>query len=157
LMHFVLPASILQSFFGLGIYLAYLVPTYQYELSISVGLNTMQAFENALLVGQTSLAVFSIFCGLMMLVFVEPPTPWFEGGDRLSGDRRPAILAIVLLAAFIVFLFMPGAGGFFDLSRLKYYDYFIIGAAAIAWGLLLRRVWRSRLLDRFLEVDLSES
>ncbi len=157
LMHFVLPASILQSFFGLAIYLAYLVPTYQYELSISVGLNTMPAFENALLVGQTSLAVFSIFCGLMLLVFVEPPTPWFEGGDRLSGDRRPAILAIVLLAAFIVFLFMPGAGGFFDLSRLKYYDYFIIGAAAIAWGLLLRRVWRSRLLDRFLEVDLSES
>ncbi len=156
LMHFVLPASILQSIFGLGIYLAYLVPAYQYELSTHPAANTMAAFDKALLVGQTSLAVFSIFCGLMLLVFVEPPSPWWVGGDSLSGDRRPAVLALILLAAFIFFLFQPRAGGFFDFSRLKYYDYFIIGAGSIAWGLLLRRVWRSRLLDRFLEVNLSE-
>ena len=157
LMHFVLPASILQSIFGLGIYLAYLVPAYQTELSAHPAVNTIASFDKALLVGQTSLAVFSIFCGLMLLVFVEPPSPWWVGGDLLSGDRRPAILAVILLAAFIFFLFQPGAGGFFDFSRLKFYDYFIIGAASIAWGLLLRRVWRSRLLDRFLEVDLSEN
>jgi cation-transporting ATPase E len=156
LMHFVLPASILQSIFGLGIYLAYLVPAYQYELSTHPAANTTAAFDKALLVGQTSLAVFSIFCGLMLLVFVEPPSPWWVGGDSLSGDRRPAVLALILLAAFIFFLFQPRAGGFFDFSRLKYYDYFIIGAGSIAWGLLLRRVWRSRLLDRFLEVNLSE-
>ena len=156
LMHFVLPASILQCLFGLGVYLAYMIPAYQSLISAYPAVNTFPAFDQSLLVGQTALAVFSIFCGLLLLVFVEPPTPWWAGGDTSSGDRRPAILALGLLAAFIIFLLFPRAGGFFDFSRLKYYDYFIIGGVSIVWGFILRKVWRTRLLDRFLEVDLSD-
>jgi cation-transporting ATPase E len=156
LMHFILPASLLQSIFGIGVYLAYMIPAYQNLASKNSAINSFPAFDQSLLVGQTALAVFSIFCGLLLLVFVEPPNPWWVGGDTLSGDRRPAILAAVLLVAFIIFLLFPRAGGFFDFSRLKYYDYFIIGAVSIVWGIILRKVWRSRLLDRFLEVNLSE-
>jgi cation-transporting ATPase E len=155
-MHFVLPASILQCIIGLGVYLAYMIPAYQNLITNNSAIKSFPAFDQSLLIGQTALAVFSIFCGLLLLVFVEPPTPWWAGGDSLSGDRRPAILALGLLAAFIVFLLLPRAGGFFDFSRLKYYDYFIIGAVSIVWGIILRKVWRSRLLDRFLEVDLSD-
>jgi cation-transporting P-type ATPase E len=157
LMHFVLPAALTQSVFGLGIYLAYLVPFYQNLVGPGMGIpDTNVHFDQALLAGQTALAIFSIFCGLLLVVFVEPPTEWWSGGDRFTGDRRPAILAAGLLVAFLVFLFLPGARNFFDFSPMHYYDYFIIGAVALVWGLLARFVWRSRLLERFLEVDLGE-
>jgi cation-transporting ATPase E len=157
LLHFILPAAILQSVFGLAIYLGYLVPAYQRLVNDPAAINVTSAlFDEALLVGQTALAIFSIFCGLLLVIFVEPPTEWWAGGDTWQKDRRPAVLAAALLVGFIVFLFIPGARNFFDFTPMRYYDYFIIGGAALVWGLLLRFTWRSHLLDRFLEVNLSE-
>ena len=157
LLHFVLPASLTQSVFGLAVYLSYMVPNYQNALAnLAAGADTNAIFEQALLGGQTALAVFSIFCGLLLVFFVEPPSPWWSGGDKYTGDRRPAYLALGLLVAFIIFLFLPGASNFFDFSPMRFYDYFILGAAALVWGLLMRWVWRSHLLDRFLEVKLNE-
>ena len=157
LLHFVLPATITQSVFGLAVYLAYLVPYYENTLTNSEILPDANAvFNQALLAGQTALAIFSIFCGLLLVVFVEPPSPWWAGGDKYTGDRRPALLALGLLAGFIIFLFLPGASNFFDFTPMRYYDYFILGAVALVWGFLMRAVWRSHLLDRFLEVKLSD-
>jgi cation-transporting ATPase E len=156
LMHFVLPTAILQSAFGLAIYLAYLIPAYQTLAAGAPLRDTTVVFDQALLVGQTALAIFSIFCGLLLIVFVEPPSTWWAGGDTCGGDRRPAWLALGLLVAFIVFLFVPGARNFFDFTPMRYYDYLIIGGVSVVWGLLLRATWRSQLLDRFLEVNLSE-
>jgi cation-transporting ATPase E len=157
LMHFVFPSALLQSVFGLGIYLAYLVPSFQTATSLSPELNgSIVLFDQALLVGQTALAIFSIFCGLLMVVFVEPPTQWWTGGDKLSGDKRPALLSLGMFIAFVVFLFLPGTSRFFDFTQLKYYDYFIIGGVAIAWALALRYTWRARLFDRFLEINLQD-
>ena len=155
LIHFALPSAFIQSIFGLGIYLAYLVPAYQSATALSPNIqDPVILFDQALLVGQTALAIFSIFCGLLMVVFVEPPTEWWTGGAVLSVDKRPALLSLGLFVAFIIFLFLPGASRFFDFTRLKYYDYFIIGGVAIIWALVLRFTWRSRLLDRFLEINL---
>jgi cation-transporting P-type ATPase E len=157
LMHFVLPAALTQSLFGLGVYLAYLVPSYQSLIDTGPDVpNTNAIFSQSLLYGQTALAIFSIFCGLLLVVFVEPPSKWWEGGDIFSGDRRPALLSLGLLIAFIAFLFLPGARNFFDFSPMHFYDYFIIGGVALVWAFLVRAVWRSHLLDRFLEVKLDE-
>ena len=156
LIHFVLPSALLQSLFGLGIYLAYLVPAYQSSGALPHLADRAALFDHALLVGQTALAIFSIYCGLLLVIFVEPPTQWWAGGDVFSGDRRPAWLAVGLLAGFSLFLFIPGASNFFDFTRLKFYDYFIIGGAALAWALILRATWRSNLLERFLEIKLQE-
>jgi cation-transporting P-type ATPase E len=156
LMHFVLPATLTQSLFGVGIYLAYMVPAFNALAPNSPMIPSVRAYDEALLVGQTALAIFSIFCGLLLVVFVEPPTRWWEGGDAFSGDRRPALLALDLLAGFMVFLFLPGARNFFDFTPMKYYDYLILGGLALAWGLLVRATWRSHLLDRFLGLNLGE-
>jgi len=156
LMHFILPATLLQSVFGLGIYLAYLVPAYEAMLSNGAAIpDTSLIFDQSLLMGQTALAIFSIFCGLLLVVFVEPPYEWWSGGSDCNHDRRPALLSLGLLVSFVIFLFLPGARNFFDFSPMRYYDLLIIGGVALAWALLLRWVWRSRLLDRFLEVDLT--
>jgi cation-transporting ATPase E len=156
LMHFILPAALLQSVFGLAVYLGYLVPSYEAMLSNGALVpDTSQIFGQSLLMGQTALAIFSIFCGLLLVVFVEPPYEWWSGGSTCNHDRRPALLSLGLLVFFIIFLFLPGARNFFDFSPMRYYDYLIIGAVALAWAGLLRWVWRTKLLDRFLGVDLS--
>jgi hypothetical protein len=69
----------------------------------------------------------------MLLVFVEPPTPGLKGG-RHPATAAPAILAIVCWAftAFSVYAWAVVSSIF----ALKIHDYFIIGAAANAWGFL---------------------
>ena len=69
-------------------------------------------------VAQTALTVVSVLCGLLLVVFVEPPTPAWTGGEVLSSDRRPAILAAVLLAAFVAILTIPPMRDSLELSPL---------------------------------------
>ena len=40
---------------------------------------------------------FLTVCGLLLVMFVEPPSRFWAGRDEPSGDRRPTWLAIVLL------------------------------------------------------------
>ena len=68
-----------------------------------------------------------MLCGLVLIPFVEPPTPAWVGGDELSGDRRPAFLALGMLAAFVVILLVPALRGFFELRLLPPLDYVLIG------------------------------
>ena len=41
----------------------------------------------------------------------------------------------------------------FDLVALGIKDFLLIRVAAIGWGVILRWIWRARLLERFLLVD----
>ncbi len=158
LIHFILPAAVLQSVFGLAVYLGYLLQAYQgLAGSGAPFFLSPEIYQKALPAGQTALAIFSIFCGLLLVVFVEPPYEWWSGGSACNHDRRPALLSLGLLVFFMTFLFIPGARSFFDFSPMQPYDYLIIGGVAVAWGLLLRWFWRARLMDRFFEVDLSAS
>lgn len=157
LLHFVLPATLLQSMFGLGIYLAYLVPAFFALSPFGLMVESAPVFDQALVVGQTALAIFSILCGLILVIFVEPPSKWWIAGDALSGDRRPTWLALGMMVAFMVFLFLPGARDFFDFAPLRLLDYAIIAGLVVIWALVLRAAWRSHLLDRFLEVDLGDT
>lgn len=130
--HFVGPAAFSVTAFGLGVYLTYLltfdIPTAQSALTTAVTL-----------------------CGILLIVFVEPPTKHWAGGDELSGDWRPTILAGVMLAAFAALLGWPEGRGFFDIVLLRPLDYVLIGAAVAIWGFVLRTIWRTRLLDRLLD------
>jgi hypothetical protein len=49
-------------------------------------------------------------------------------------------------------LVIPPLRGFFELVSLRMSDYALIGAIAVAWGLILLWIWRARLLERFLQV-----
>jgi cation-transporting ATPase E len=93
-------------------------------------------------------------CGLLLLPFVEPPTKFWEGGDSFSGDWRPTILAAALFLVFVGLLVIEPLRSFFGLTRLRLVDYVVIAGIVIVWALVLRFVWRVRLLDRFLGIDL---
>jgi cation-transporting ATPase E len=89
-------------------------------------------------------------CGLLLIPFVEPPTQGWVGGDVFSGDRRPTILAGLMLALFVVVMAVPSFRDFFELSPLGLLDIAIILAVVAAWTIALRFIWRARILERLM-------
>ena len=133
--HFVVSAAFTIAVVGLAVYLGFLLTT---------------GNEDA---AQSALTTVTVLCGLVLIPFVEPPTPAWAGGDELSGDRRPAILALGMLAAFVVILLVPTLREFFELTLLPALDYVLIGAVVIGWGFALRFAWRKHLFERLLDLS----
>jgi cation-transporting ATPase E len=131
--HFVFPAAFTVSAISLVVYLSYL------------------GMAGDLASAQSALTTITVFCGLLLVPFVEPPTSAWVGGDDLSGDRRPALMAVGLLLFYLAILALPPLRAFFELTALRVWDYALLGAIAVAWGFLVRLVWRTRLLERLLQ------
>ncbi len=171
IMHFVFPAAITVFVFGLLLYAAVFtlmysdvlvapvtpeeIANFQVYAGIDYELPTQASFaqEVASLTAQSALTVFVVLAGLLLIVFVEPPIPFFVAGDRLSPDRRPTILALALLGVFIVVLAHEPFRHFFELVNLSLPGYLAIAAWTGLWALVLRRAWRGRWLQRFLQID----
>jgi cation-transporting ATPase E len=132
--HFVLPASFTVAVAALAVYLIYL-----------------QAMDDVQ-IARTALTTFTVLCGLVLIPFVEPPTQFWVGGDKLSGDKRPAVLAAALLALFAVIVLLPAARDFFELVLLRPLDYALIALAVVAWALTLRFIWRRELFEWWLGI-----
>lgn len=131
--HFVLPAAFTVSVVALTVYLIYLVVTDDVDIA------------------RTALTTATIACGLVLILFVEPPTAWWVAGDALSGDWRPAVLALGMLGLYAVVVAVPPLRGFFELTVLRWQDYVLLAAAVGLWALLLRLIWRTRLFDRLVD------
>jgi cation-transporting ATPase E len=140
LAHFIIPAAITVPLVGIGVYLLYMVRT------------------GDMFYAQTMLTYTVITCGILLIIFVEPPTKWWVGGDDLSGDWRPTILAVGLLLLFAVFLVVPFLRDFYGLIVLRSWTHYLaIGLAAAIWSVSVRVVWRANLVERYLNVDLGRS
>jgi cation-transporting ATPase E len=133
-MHFVFPAAISIAVFSLSVFLFYWSRSGQLEMA------------------QTALTITTVFCGLLLVPFVEPPTHFWEGGDRLSGDRRPSLLALGLLGGLVVILATPLLRNFFELTFLEWRDYGGIVLLVVVWAWLVRWMWRKRLFERLLSM-----
>lgn len=104
---------------------------------------------------QLMMTYATITTGLFLVVFVQPPIPFFAGGDRLSGDWRPTILALALFVVMLISPAVPVLNDFFSLGGLRQpVDALIIGGVTLVWMLVLRFTWKLRLFDRYLEVNL---
>ena len=139
LLHFVIPAAATLCLVAIGVYMASF-PT-----------------DAQLPSAQSALTTFSIVCGLLLLPFVEPPTRGWTGGSTLSGDWRPTELSLGLLAAYVILLCIPPLRAFFELTALDGRSYLLIGLAALGWAVILRFTWRSRLFERYLQLDWTET
>jgi cation-transporting ATPase E len=131
---FVWPASVTIAMVALGVYLFYLAETG--DVSIA----------------RTALTTATVFCGLLLIPFVEPPTQFWVAGDELSGDWRPSALALGMLGVYASVMAIPALRNFFELTTLSVGSYLGLGLVAVAWALLLRFMWRRRLFERALEV-----
>jgi cation-transporting ATPase E len=140
LVHFVLPAMITFAAASLAIYLYFLVSTGD------------EAYA------QLALTYAMIGMGLILVIFVEPPSEFWAGGDTLAGDWRPTLLALGLFVAFFAGLQIPLLRDFYGLSALRQpLDYVVIVGIALLWTFVLRFVWRARFFERYLGIDLSST
>ena len=162
LFHFVLTPALVTSAIGLllfyGVIEALIV---QHIGTITPHIaqeQLMQIYAAVVPVARTALTTFLVCCGLLLVVFVEPPTAWWTGGDVLSGDWRPSILAGVLLAVFVAIAAVPGLRAGFGLVELPPIAVGLVTAALAAWLLLVRWLWRTRAIERFIgRADQQES
>ncbi|MGD8804871.1 MAG: HAD-IC family P-type ATPase [Chloroflexota bacterium] len=135
LVHFVLPAAITMSAAGLGVYLFFVVSTGDTAY------------------GQLALTYTMMTMGLILIIFVEPPTQFWVGGDALSGDWRPTLLALGIFAFFIMVLTVEPIQEFYELPPLHAWtDYLVIGAVTLIWVIVVRFVWRRGIIDRYLNL-----
>ncbi|MFL5332431.1 MAG: HAD-IC family P-type ATPase, partial [Geminicoccaceae bacterium] len=155
LLHFVLPAALTLSLVGLAVYGWYLVTSYEAFLGNNQTLSDGELFGRALAIAQSALTTVTILCGLLLIPFVEPPTRAWVGGNRLAGDWRPTLLALVIAVIYGLIVALAPLRAFFELTPLAPLDYAALVAVAAVWAYLLRFTWRHQLLDRFLSLDLS--
>ena len=171
LIHFVLPAAILSMLFGLLIFTFFhnLVLYHLTELEFEVPPQVITRLENytgltydldenfsqvvAAIAAQTALSIFTSYSAFLLIVFVKPPIRFFEGGAKLSPDKRPTVLAFGLLAVFVVILSVRSFRNYFGLIFLGWRPLLLIGAVTMVWGLLLLGIWRANWLERFLVLD----
>jgi cation-transporting ATPase E len=168
-MKFVFPAGFTLALLGMLVYVAYTVATLNNDLSFLSQLSTqadITAFETvngmtvnetmalaqarALDISRTVLTTLVTFGGLILVLFVEPPTPFWVGGDELSGDWRPTILSIILGLAYLGIMAFQPLRDFFQLSPLRLIDWLVVAVSLIIWTFALRAMWRADLFTRFL-------
>lgn len=154
LLRFLIPPTLLASIFGLIVLYGALFIEFFAQGGLSVPASELAVFELSIIAyAQTALTTFLVFSGLLLVVFVEPPTSWWIGGDELSGDWRPTIVALVCAAIYLLILFVPPLRQWATLSLPSPATLGLITAATLVWMFLLRWIWRSNALERFLGVD----
>jgi magnesium-transporting ATPase (P-type) len=85
-----------------------------------------------------------IVIGLVLIIFVQPPTRFWVGGDVFSGDRRIVIMVFVLFLLFAAVTYFPLTQDWFRLGPLnRVQDYAVIIAVSVVWTVLIRFIWRS--------------
>jgi len=144
--HFVLPAALTLSFFGVFVYVFYLLQT----PPVVQGIVDETLAERWLAIPRSALTTFLVLMGLQLLLFAEPPTRFFTGGDDLSGDVRPLLMSVLMLLAFAVIVWVEPFRRFFQMELLQATDYLFLGVLSVLCGLLLRTVWRWNVFNRFL-------
>jgi cation-transporting P-type ATPase E len=149
ILHFVIPATLTLTFVSLFVYLFYLVVA---VLDLPPG-SGLAEVNHA--VPRSALVTILIMGQLLLMPFLKPPTTAWVGGEPLSGDWRYSIVAIALFGLYLLVLAVSPVRQFFELYPLGIVNYLFIGLIALEWCLVLRFIWRTRFLDRFLGVDLS--
>jgi cation-transporting ATPase E len=136
LLSFVAPAGWSLALVGLIFYLAYLVVSGSAELA------------------QSALTALSVFSGIGLLLFASPPSRGRADPDAVHGGARSVALACILLVGFVWVALHPDASRFFDLAPLSEADLAVAAIVATLWAGALRWIWRARLLERLLGVDM---
>jgi cation-transporting ATPase E len=154
LLHFVVPAAFSLAVVALVAYAGFYALEHGRLLALAPELGQEIVRASAIAVAQNAVTTLAVFCGLLLILFVEPPARPWTGGNRLSGDLRPTLLVALLLAAYLAILVLEPARAFFELRPLAVAEYLALGLAALGWALALRQTWRLRLLERLLDVDL---
>src|SRR5919199_649920 len=151
---FSVPAGLAVTLVGLLLFVGYILPVFDLVADGSVTIDEVNAaLKNTLPWAQTLLTYFLTVCGLLLVMFVEPPSRFWAGSDEPSSDRRPAWLTLALLIVVLLIAFVPALSELFDLRPIEPVDMAVVGVAAAVWVFLVRWAWNRHWLERFLGIN----
>ncbi|MBN2204483.1 MAG: HAD-IC family P-type ATPase, partial [Thermoleophilia bacterium] len=150
LARFVLPAAVAQWLMTMTVYYIWAAVHESLYLADHPAASEADLLLNALPPVQTATTIFSALCGILVVPLLAPPSEWWVGGATLRRDWRFAALTVLLFAVLVVSVATAGGRTLFELTPLPPYQYAALGAAAFGWLMLVRWIWRSGLLDRWL-------
>jgi cation-transporting ATPase E len=160
-LHFVLPATFTLALASVLVYLYFFAenigPVFDWlsgQISFEeLGRQITRAdFIQAQQIAEKGLVTVQVFGGLLLLLFLKPPTTAWVGGAPLSGDWRYTLLAGLVFLLYALILAIPPLHTFFELSPLDPLHYPGLGLVIIIWAWVVRFTWRRGLLDQFLGV-----
>jgi cation-transporting ATPase E len=166
---FVIPAALVTAGFAVGIYALHYTDMLQGFSVTDAPASFVQAFEEwtgvsaddagfeeavATVAAQTALSTFVSYAAFLLILFLKPPSRLFAAWTQPDGDKRPAILAAVLVVAFSGLLFVPWFTDYFGLTEAAEPVFETVLPALVLWFFVLTAVFRLRLLDRLLGLDL---
>jgi cation-transporting ATPase E len=169
LARFVIPTAIITAGFGAAVYAvlyravarglatgrtpAQVVAEFESYTGLSSGTDADFATAAATIGAQTGLSTFICLASFVLILFLVPPTRLFAAWTRPTGDRRPAVLVAVLVAAFVAVLFVPALSTYFGLTGPARPVFTTVLPALVLWFATLTAAFRLRLLDRILGLD----
>jgi cation-transporting ATPase E len=99
---------------------------------------------------QTALSTFVSYAAFLLILFLKPPHRIFAAWTRPDGDRRPAVLVVVLTVVFSGLLFVRWFTGYFGLTEAADPVFTTVLPVLVVWFAVLTVAYRSRLLERAL-------
>ncbi len=150
LARFVLPAAVAQWLMTMTVYYIWAAVHESLYLADHPGASEADLLLNALPPVQTATTIFAALCGILVVPLLAPPSAWWVGGAPLRRDWRFAALTVLLFAVLVLSVATAGGRTLFELTPLPLYQYAALGAAAFGWLMLVRWIWRSGVLDRWL-------
>lgn len=118
-LHISVPASLMMSVFGIGIFIGF---------SIISGADSGVAQER---LAQTALTIFGLLCDMALMVFIAPPTRLLAIRGPVTNDWRPSLLAVGLVALFLILFAIPTLRHFFELVTLTFAQSFLLVGLAL--------------------------
>lgn len=171
LARFALPAATVTAIVGVAVYTisyeavlgalqpsggalpAEVIDRYEDYTRLTFGRDSSFAVAAATIEAQTMLSLFVSITAFGLILFLEPPGRLFTAWTARSPDRRPALLAAVLLVVFLVVALTPTLGNYFALVQVGPIQGIVLGVGVVLWFAALNAIWRARVFDRLFSVE----
>ena len=135
LWHFVIPAAVTMA-------VAVFATTWVFERDLA-----------EIAYSQLVVTYLLVALGLLLIIFVQPPSRFWIGGDVLSRDRCNPALSFILFILFIDITILPLTQELFRLNTLQdLTHYALIGATVLIWIFVVRAIWRAPWLSRYVGI-----
>jgi cation-transporting ATPase E len=80
--------------------------------------------------------------GILMVLFIKPPSKFWVGYSQLSGDKRFLWMVLVMVILFGIVLLIPLAQELLKLALLREPEhYLMIVSVTLVWVLLTKLIW----------------
>ena len=89
-------------------------------------------------------STFFCLASFVLILFLAPPTRFFAAWTQPTGDRRPTVMVVVLVAVFAAVLFIPALSNYFGVTGPAEPVFGLVLPALVLWFATLTAVFRFR-------------